>query len=167
MGFHTLRADYTCCPLSFCSKSACLRPTSGRASSGRWPRSTRTETKPRSWPTSDATNLTLTSLSSTLHHLIAHYTTLPEELRCSPLSGFQLFPPTTTWIGLRRFAELERIEKRSFRQVFRCVFKCVFRVVGTMNVTCSSSSTETTAKWFESVTDGGIQGSDFQHRCDF
>lgn len=68
---------WMCRPLSFCSKSACPRLMSGHALSGRWPRSTRTEMKPRNWPTSDVTKPTLTNahkfLSSTP---MAHYTTL-------------------------------------------------------------------------------------------
>lgn len=49
------------------SKSASPRPMNGRASSGRWPRSTRTETRPRSWPMSDDDNRDLKTHS-------AHYT---------------------------------------------------------------------------------------------
>lgn len=95
----------------FCSKSACPRLMNGRASSGRWPRSTRTETKPRNWPTSDGTKPTVN------RPRVLQHTTID--------TGFLLFPPCTTRTWPEEICRAGSDRENSFRQVFRCLLICV------------------------------------------
>lgn len=117
---------------------------SGRASSGRWLRSTRTETKPRSWLTSDVTDPRTDNCSWIPVHYtpVAHYTTLASS-----------FPTYYNMNWPEEMCRARRGRKYSVSRVldvfFKRVFKSFRRSVGTMNVTCSSSSKETTVKWLK------------------
>lgn len=91
----------------FLSKSACPRPTSGRASSGLWPTSMRTETKPRSSPMFD-------DASALFFHTLHPKITLAElyPYPTYPLTPFQ--HPDSAWrcvqIWILRFVDIVPFE---------------------------------------------------------
>lgn len=112
-------------PLTFCSKSACPRLTSGHALSGRWLRSMRTAMKLKNWPMSNGTNSKADSCSL-----------------CSPAHDMKAFPPFYTINWPEEICRAGRDLKKQFWMRF-----WVF--VGIVNVRRSSISTQAIVVWFE------------------